>query len=98
MLWRHYIFQLAGFETDNNTIDFIPEQATSAEEQRWPKYFHKAMELPSNVLYSKSADVASFLREGITRPAHVPSVGQVKATLRKLTSRKATRSDKIAAW
>ena len=41
------IFQLAGFETDNNTTDVSSEQATSAVGQL--QNFHKAMELPTHV-------------------------------------------------
>ena len=92
--WYKDIFQLAGFEANNNTIDLSHEQATSTTEQ-----LQNSFTRPWNCFHTSPipslADVAPLLREEL--PC-VPSVGQVKATLRHLNSRKATGSDKIPAW
>ena len=85
---------MAGFEANNNTIDFSHEQATSTAEQ-----LQNSFTRPWNSFHTSPipslADVAPLLREEF--PC-VPSVGQVKATLKHLNARKATGSDKIPAW
>ena len=71
--WYKDIFQLAGFEANNNTIDFSHEQATSTAEQ-----LQNSFTRPWNSLHSSPipslADAAPLLREEL--PC-APSVGQV---------------------
>ena len=81
-----FILQLAGFNANNNTTHFGSEQATSAAEQR-QNIFTRSW----NFLYTPTilslADVEPFLGEKTPR---VPSVDQVKGTVRQLNFRKAT--------
>ena len=92
--WYKDILQLAGIETTSTINSITTEQATSTAELLQDIFTKPWQDLHAASIPSL-AEVAPLLKEN---PPPVPSIGQVKSTLRYLKAKKATGPDNTPDW